>query len=130
MLFARVLFWLTGDGIFEAAVVITAGMIPLATLLLCEGLLRRHAPILLKCVAAGGAVVFLVLAFFKPQNVGVSRSVGLVILQTFVFLSAGYLVVTRDRDSLSVAESRTVERVGLSLLLISTRVMDRRCLSF
>ena len=116
LMFTRVLFWLTGNWIFATAVVIAAGLIPLATLLLCEGLLQRHAPRLLKWVAAGGALAFLVLAFVDPQSLGVA--IGLVVLQTFVFFSAGYLVLTRDRDSLSAAENGAVERIGLSLLLI------------
>lgn len=118
MMVARVMHWLTDDRIFATAVVIAAGLIPLATLLLCEGLLQRHAPRFLKWIAAGGAVVFFVLAFFNPENVGILQAGGLLTLQVFMFVAAGYLVVTRDRSSLTSAENKTVDRIGLSLLLI------------
>lgn len=118
MMVARVFWWNTGLGVFDIVTVIAAGLIPLATLLLCEGLLQRHAPALLKWIAALGAVAFTVLAFFSRDYIDPGRAIALLLFQGFIFVCAGYLVVTRDKASLSAAENRSVERIALSLLLI------------
>ena len=118
MMVARVLSWTTGFEIFDVITVIAAGLIPLATLLLCEGLLQRHAPAILKWIAALGAGVFFVLAFFSRQYIDPGRVMGLLAFQGFIFICAGYLVVTRDKTSLSTAENQSIERIALSLLLI------------
>src|SRR6185295_8885373 len=95
-----------------------AGLLPLAALLLTEGLLRRHAPFALKFFAAGGAALFLLLALIPERFAEPWRMAILLAFQFGGFLAIGWLVMTRDRDSLSAAENRTVERMALSLLLI------------
>ncbi len=118
MMLARLLWWVSGISLFDTITIIAAGMIPLAALILSEGLLLRHAPRFLKLIAAGGALVFFVLAFLSPQFADPARIYALLLLQSFMFMSIGVLVLTRDRDSLSVAQNRTVGRIGLSLVLI------------
>lgn len=118
IILSRVLWWLTDIRLFDVITIIAAGLVPLATLILCEGLLLRHAPKIMKWLAAGGAVLFLVLAFFPPSLVDPARVIALLVFQSTMFLAVGYLVLSRDKDSLSVAENSTVERLGLSLLLI------------
>ncbi|RWF26316.1 MAG: hypothetical protein EOS64_01950, partial [Mesorhizobium sp.] len=44
LLACRILDWITGLGVFRLATIVAAGLLPLAALLLTEGLLRRHAP--------------------------------------------------------------------------------------
>lgn len=118
MLLSRVLFWLTSIPVFQTLTLIAAALVPLAALVLTEGLLRRHAPAWLKAVAAGGAAASSLFALFPSSVVDPARLWTLFAFQFFVFMSVGWLVVTRDRASLSAAENKTVERLALSLLLI------------
>jgi hypothetical protein len=117
LMVSRVLAWWTGLFIFEAATIIAAGLVPLATVLLAEGLLRRHAPKVTKWIAAGGAAAFAVLAFL-PAAVDPWRLALLFLYQLVTFALAGHMAVTRDRTSLSKAENQAVDRIALSLLLI------------
>ena len=118
MLFSRVLFWLTSVTVFQTLTLIAASLVPLAALALTEGLLRRHAPAWLKALAAGGAGALSLLALAPSSIVDPARLWALFAFQFIVFACVGWLVVTRDRASLSAAENKTVERLALSLLVI------------
>ncbi|MEI3855749.1 MULTISPECIES: hypothetical protein [unclassified Ensifer] len=115
---SRVLAWWTDLFIFKAATIITAGLVPLSTVLLAEGLLRRHAPRTTKWIAAGGAAAFIALAFLPASIAEPWRVTLLFLYQLVTFALAGHMTVTRDRASLSKAENQAVDRVALSLLLI------------
>ncbi|MBD9594926.1 hypothetical protein IB270_18945 [Ensifer sp. ENS05] len=115
---SRVLAWWTDLFIFKAATIITAGLVPLSTVLLAEGLLRRHAPRTTKWIAAGGAATFFVLAFLPVSLAEPWRVALLFLYQLVTFALAGHMTVTRDRTSLSKAENQAVDRIALSLLLI------------
>ncbi|ESY39369.1 hypothetical protein ACYG9Z_12735 [Mesorhizobium sp. RSR380A] len=118
LLACRILDWTTGLAFFRFVTITAAGLLPLAALLLTEGLLRRHAPFALKLFAAGGALLFFLLAPIPARFAEPWRMAVLLAFQFGGFLAIGWLVMTRDRDSLSAAENRTVERMALSLLLI------------
>ncbi|KOF17746.1 hypothetical protein AC244_17145 [Ensifer adhaerens] len=118
LMVSRVLSWWTGLFIFEAATVMAAGLVPLATVILAEGLLRRHAPKVTKWIVAGGAATFIVLALVPAIFAEPWRSVMLFAYQFVSFALAAHMAVTRDRASLSKAENQAVDRVALSLLLI------------
>lgn len=115
---ARALVVLTGGLGFRAVILLAAALVPLAVLLLTEGLLRRHAPQWVKFVVAGGTIVFAVLAFVPDGWIDPTR---LWVLMAFQIAGLGYcswLVVTRDRASLSGPENLTVSRISLSLILL------------
>lgn len=119
LLFAgRALIVLTGGAGFRFLVLIAAALLPLAVVLLTEGLLRRHAPREVKLFAALGAVLFGVLAFVPAPLVDPWRLHGLLGFQLAGFGAAGWLVLNRDRDSLSASENLMVVRLGLSLILL------------
>ena len=118
LMICRVLTWWTGLFLFNAATYIAAGLVPLAAVLLTEGLVRRHAPPLTKVIAAGGAAGFCVLAFLPASLAEPWRLVLLFVYQLVTFALAGHMAVTRDRKSLSKAENQAVDRLALSLLLI------------
>lgn len=115
---SRVIGWWTDIFVFKAATIVTAGLVPLATVLLAEGLLRRHAPRATKWIAAGGAATFAILAFLPAAIAEPWRVTLLFLYQLVTFALAGHMTVTRDRASLSMAENQAVDRVALSLLLI------------
>ncbi len=114
---ARALATITDMALFSAVVIIAAAWIPLAVLILTEGLLRRHAPWLAKVYVLGGAALFTLWAVLPiaPEAV---RVIALLMFQVGGLIICGALVLLRDRDSLSTSENRTVERLGLSLILL------------
>lgn len=118
MLAARVLFWLTDFKLFEIANLIAAALIPLAMLVLCEGLMRRHAHRVLKIGAVGGATAFAVIWPFELLFDAQLVSLTLLGFQLIFFVAIGFWVVMRDRSDLSMAENRIIDRLALSLLVI------------
>lgn len=114
----RALIVLTGAGIFRLLILLGAALIPLAVLLLAEGLLRRHAPLWAKLYVGAGTLLFGLSAFWFSDSIDPIRLWGLLIFQTSGFLIAALLVLTRDKSSLSTAENRVVERLALSLFLL------------
>ncbi|KAG1702897.1 hypothetical protein GQR58_004388 [Nymphon striatum] len=69
-------------------------------------------------IAAGTAIAFIPLAFLPEGFAEPWRSVLLLIAQLWGFFTAGYMVWTRDKESLSSAENIIIERIALSIPLI------------
>jgi hypothetical protein len=113
----RVLITLTGVPFFRIFVLLGAGFIPLAALLLTEGLLRRHAPPIAKTIVGGGTIVFVCSAFWYGEGIDPLRLYLLLVFQLIGFFIAGWLIARRDRTALSASENTTVTRISLSLLL-------------
>jgi len=103
---------------FKFLVYIGAALIPLAVLLLTEGLLRRHAPRVIKAVIASGAVLFTVLALIPAAWIDPARLTALLVFQVASFIACGLLVWLRDQTGLSPSENMTAVRLGLSLFLL------------
>jgi hypothetical protein len=118
MLVSRVLVWWGAPLPFNTLTLTAAGLVPLAVLLFCEGLLRRHAPRALKVPAVIGALVFAVLAWLPTGWAYPWRTVALLAFQLAGFLAMAWLLLARDRASLSTQENRSADRIALSLLLI------------
>ncbi len=118
VLFAgRVLMILTGIEAFRILILFAAAIIPLAVLILTEGLLRRHAPPVIKAVIGGGAILFAISSLWYSDSIDPARLFALLGFQLLGFILSGWLVVTRDRASLSSNENAMVVRLGLSLIL-------------
>ncbi|MDP5358558.1 MAG: hypothetical protein NWR52_00140, partial [Paracoccaceae bacterium] len=113
----RALMIVTGIEAFRILILAAAALIPLAVLLLTEGLLRRHAPPMMKAVIGGGAVGFGLLALWYSDSIDPARSFSLLGFQLLGFVCSGWLVLTRDKTSLSRGENAMVVRLGLSLVL-------------
>lgn len=119
VLFAgRALYLMFGGAPFRAVLLTAAAMVPLAVLVLTEGLLRRHAPGWVKTGVGTATVAFVILALFPAALVDPARLVGLLIFQAVTFVLVGWLVVSRDRAGLSAAENLMVSRLALSLVLL------------
>ena len=113
----RALMILTGVEAFRILILFAAAVIPLAVLILTEGLLRRHAPPLIKAVIGGGAVLFALSSVWYSDNIDPARLFALLAFQLLGFLLSGWLIATRDRAALSSGENAMVVRLGLSLIL-------------
>lgn len=118
LLAIRLLQWLTGVDWIGRLTFAVAGLVPLAMLLVAETLLRRHAPLVLKAWAAGGAAVFALIALFARADQALVAVVSLAVFQVLAFVALAIVVLGRDRSSLSVAENTTIDRLALSLVLI------------
>lgn len=118
MLFAgRILMIVTGIEVFRIFILVAAAIIPLAILILTEGLLRRHAPPLIKGCIGLGAVGFAVSALWYSDSIDPLRVFALLAFQMLGFVLAGWLIISRDKASLAVNENAMVVRLGLSLIL-------------
>ncbi len=118
VLFAgRVLMILTGIEAFRILILFAAAIIPLAVLILTEGLLRRHAPPLIKAVIGGGSVLFAISSLWYSDSIDPARLFTLLGFQVLGFLLSGWLIMARDTTSLSSNENAMVVRLGLSLIL-------------
>jgi hypothetical protein len=118
LLAIRLLQWLTGSEWIGRLTYAVAGTVPLAVLLLTEALLRRHAPLALKIWTAGGALCLALVAILGRPEQSLFAIMSLAAFQVLAFVAMSVLVVTRDRQSLSVAENAAVDRLALSLVLI------------
>ena len=114
----RLLWWQSGAGLFLALMLVAAALIPIAMVVLTEGLLRRHAPLWLKGFTLIGGLVFAVLALLPAPAVEPYRAIALLAFQFAGFVATGWLVASRNRDSLSPNENWLIDRIALSLALI------------
>ena len=118
MLAARLASWLNGAGIFQLLTLMAASLVPLAVLIVTEGMLRRHAPPFAKWFALISSGALILLAPFPDGAVEPWRSTLLLGAQASACVLAGWMIFARDRRDLSAAENPTVDRMALSFLLI------------
>jgi hypothetical protein len=109
----RLLSWNLHQGIFETLTRLFAAWIPLAALIVIEGLQRRHAPKLLKYAALTGGVVFTLLAF-------VSGGLGFPLYFLLAFQLAGFgaiylLALLGNQDGLTAQENRVIAGIRFAL---------------
>jgi hypothetical protein len=118
LMLARIGHWGGWGWLFSAITSICAALIPLTALVLSEGLVRRHAPSMLKKICGLGAVTFGLLGLFQFGSFEFGRLVGLMLFQLFGLGGIALFVLWREKDSLSQAENRTINWISLSFLLI------------
>jgi len=124
LLFAgRAMVVTTGGAGFRFAVLLAASLVPLAALLLAEGLLRRHAPRFIKIIIAGGACIFGITAFWYGAGIDPARLVGLLAFQVASFAMIGWLIATRDRSTLTSVENQSAGRLGWTLVVLVPLIM-------
>ncbi|MBM7067364.1 hypothetical protein [Actibacterium sp. 188UL27-1] len=115
---ARIMTWLEFTWFFRFATYASAALIPLMALLLCEVLLRRHAPIWAKVTVGGPAVTLICLAAWPGVTAMSGFIAALLFAQLWGFGVVGWLVWRRDRGSLSRVENQRIAWLGLSLVFI------------
>jgi hypothetical protein len=119
MLFTgRALLILTGLDFFRFFILLGATLIPVSVLLLAEGLLRRHAPHWAKVWVMCGTIVFSILSFWWSDSIDPPRLIGLLTFQLSGFFIGAWMVLSREKSSLTVVENQTAERLALSLFLL------------
>jgi hypothetical protein len=109
----RLLDWNVHQGIFETLTRLFAAWIPLAALIVIEGLQRRHAPQLLKYGAVIGGLVFSLFAF-------ISGGLGFPLYFLLAFQLAGFgaiylLALLGSSEGLTDQEHRVVAGIRFAL---------------
>ncbi len=119
----RTAFLIVGVDRIDTVVLVCASVLPLAALLLVEGMLRRHAPGLLKIFVVAGGVVVAGFALFgreEPISLWVFGIYEVGALSTL----AGLLLL-RHRSSLSQQENAELDALlGAGALLAAVSVTD------
>lgn len=118
LLIGRIGFWGFDQGVFRVLTVVAAVLIPMAGLLLAEGLLRRHAPAALKQFVLTMTSAGIAFAFVSPAHSEPYFSACLFVYQALSLSCIAALLIGRDRASLSGAENAQVGRTLISLLVI------------
>ncbi|WEK06565.1 MAG: hypothetical protein P0Y65_10075 [Candidatus Devosia phytovorans] len=113
----RLLAWNVHHGIFETLTRLFAAWIPLAALLVLEGLQRRHAPALMKQASLIGGVLFSVLAFVSG-NLGLPLY-ALLAFQLGSFAAIYVLAITGSDDGLTEQEKRVIARIRFALPVLA-----------
>jgi len=119
MFFMRSWFWANNSYTIERIGLIPAVFIPFLVLITTEGLMRRHAPFLMKLLTAltviiGGGVVILGHRQFEPWF-----SYGMCAVQFIVFLFCLFWIMTRKAADLTASESRSASIFALTLVCVS-----------
>ncbi|UJW84123.1 hypothetical protein [Devosia sp. SL43] len=112
----RLLSWNLHQGIFETLTRLFAAWIPLAALVVIEGLQRRHAPQLLKYAALIGGIIFSLFAFL-------SGNLGFPLYFLLAFQLAGFaaiylLALFGSNEGLTQQENRVIARIRFALPIL------------
>ncbi|MDX2234280.1 MAG: hypothetical protein NW200_07260 [Hyphomonadaceae bacterium] len=94
-----------------------AAALPLAALVLAEGLMRRHAPGLMKRALLAGAVIFAALAFVRPAAFDLAFVAALGLFVAGGLSATALLLGLRDRRTLAPAENAAISALGLGLVV-------------
>lgn len=94
-----------------------AALVPLAALIVAEGLQRRHAPAWMKLIALYGGIGFVIFAIVRPNGADVGFAVA---LGSFVALSmagVALMLFLRRRATLSTPENNAISALGFGLVM-------------
>ncbi|WP_298821528.1 hypothetical protein [uncultured Roseibium sp.] len=116
--FARAADWVSSLSVFRVATVISAAAIPLAALLLTEGLLRRHAPRTTKIFISLGLIIFSISSVFVPYTYNFYFIKALFLFHISALSVILLLLIARNRQILSQTENMTINRCVVALPII------------
>lgn len=118
----RAVAWLSGNALGVTLIDWLASAAPLVSLIVAEGLLRRHSPSWLKLALCVGPV--LIVAGSLLPNVSVPVRNAILFADVVIGLGAvGNFLVLRDRQSLTAAENRTIGRLSIAWLFLAPLIV-------
>jgi hypothetical protein len=118
LMLVRGLFWMLGPNRWLFILTfVPAVLVPIASVLFVEGLLRRHLPLILKVAGAGISAIFLILDLTGLMQSDHRFVLAFMILEVVLFAALGLVLVSRDRTSLAPAENRLVDGAALAVLI-------------
>ena len=113
LFFTRGIAWWTGSGWLDRLSLIPASLVPLGALIVTEGILRRHAPRVVKMMAVVGAILLGLGGAFGLERYSTPYSVLLSAFQLAGFATCAWLLATRDRSTLLASENRSIGRLAV-----------------
>jgi hypothetical protein len=118
----RVAAWFTGNSLLGTLEHILASAAPLCSLIVAEGLLRRHAPRWLKIALVVSPIALMLMEIIPtvPRLFGND-----LLLATVVggYCAVAALLWLRDVNSLTAAENRTVRRLLLAVVVLAPLIL-------
>src|SRR5882672_1800937 len=118
LMLVRGCFWVLGPARWLFILTfVPAVLVPIASVLFVEGLLRRHLPLILKITGAGITAIFLILDLAGLMQRDHRCVVAFMVLEVVLFAALGLVLLLRDRTSLAPAENRLADGVALAVLI-------------
>jgi|GEM_PF-1016317 len=114
----RGMAWWAGSAILDRLSVIPAALIPLGALVVTEGILRRHAPRVVKIAALGGGILLGLGGTFGLQRLAMPYAVALALFQLAGFATCAALLAARDRSALMASENRSIGRLAVGAVVV------------
>ncbi len=112
----RLLAWHVYAPLFDFVGRVIAAWVPLAVLVVVEGLGRRHAPRPVKLAALGAGMLCSLLALLPVELV--YPNYVLLAVQVAAFATVYWLALTDSREGLSASEIRTLVRLRIALPIL------------
>lgn len=110
--------WLAGSNLFDDLSVIPAAAIPFGALIVTEGMLRRHAPRVIKLAVIIGAIVLGLGGTLGLGHFDMPYAIALALFQLGGFAACAFLLATRDRASLMASENRSIDRMTVGAIIV------------
>jgi len=114
----RGIAWWTQSAVLDRLSLIPAAAIPLGALLLAEGMLRRHAPRVMKLAIVAATAGFVLAPMFGLHRFATLFAVALAGFQLAGLAAAALLLAARDRSSLMASENHSINRVLAGALVV------------
>jgi hypothetical protein len=118
LFFTRGIAWWTGSGWLDRLSLIPASLVPLGALIVTEGILRRHAPRVVKMIAVVGAILLGLGGAFGLERYATPYSIVLSLFQLAGFATCAWLLAIRDRTTLMASENRSIGRLAVGALIV------------
>jgi len=118
LFFTRGVAWWTGSGWLDRLSLIPASLVPLGALLVTEGILRRHAPRIVKIAAVAGGIVLGLGGAFGLETYATPYAIALSLFQLTAFATCAWLLATRDRTTLLASENRSIGRLAVGAVIV------------
>jgi hypothetical protein len=110
--------WWTGSASLDRFSVVPAALIPLGALIVTEGMLRRHAPRLIKLIVLVGGILLACVGLLNLSQFDTAYAIALSLFQLAGIALCAGLLATRDRADLMASENRSVARLAVGALLV------------
>jgi len=118
LFFTRGVAWWTQSEWLDRLSMIPASLVPLGTLVVTEGILRRHAPRAVKLAAVLGAILLGLGGLFGLESFATPYSIALSLFQLAGFATCAWLLATRDRTTLLASENRSIGRLAVGAVIV------------
>jgi hypothetical protein len=110
--------WWSGSVALDNLSSIPAALVPLGALIVTEGILRRHAPKVVKIAAVVGGIGLGFVGALALERFATPYAISLSLFQLAGFATCGLLLATRDRATMMASENRSIGRLAFGAILV------------